>query len=290
MLELRNITKRFGDVVANDRVNIKVTPGTIHAIVGENGAGKSTAMRIAYGFYTADSGEILVNGQPREIRTPHDAIALGIGMVHQLFRLVERMTVAENIVLGAEPGSAASLDLKKAADEIRKVSDEFRLAVNPNATIETLPVGQQQRVELLKALYRRAQLLILDELTAVLTPQEVEEFFTILRGMREQGKTIVIITHKLSEVLAISDNVTVMRDGRVVGDLKTSETNAAELAPLMVGRDVLLRVEKPDAKAGDSVLKVQNLSVIGRGDAKRVDDVSFDLRAGEIVGIAGVEG
>src|SRR5881275_2751864 len=274
MLELRNITKRFGAVLANDGVSIKVQSGTIHSIVGENGAGKSTAMRIAYGFYTADGGEILIDGQVREIRTPHDAIALGIGMVHQHFMLVEPMTVAENIVLGAEPGNATSLDLKKAAEEIRKVSDEFKLAVDPNATIETLSVGQQQRVELLKALYRHAQLLILDEPTAVLTPQEVEEFFAILRGMREQGKTIVIITHKLSEVLSISDNVTVMRDGKVVGDLKTSETNAAELARLMVGRDVLLQVEKPDAKAGASVLKVQNLSVIGRGDVKRVDSVS----------------
>src|SRR5437764_9728581 len=288
MLELRNITKRFGAVLANDHVNIKVKSGTIHAIVGENGAGKSTAMKIAYGFYTADEGEIVVDGAPRKIRTPHDAIALGIGMVHQHFMLVAPMTVAENIVLGAEPGNALSLDLKKAAEEIRRVSDEFKLAVDPNATIETLSVGQQQRVELLKALYRHAQLLILDEPTAVLAPQEVEEFFAILRRMREQGKTIVIITHKLSEVLAISDNVTVMRDGKVVGDLKTSETNAAELARLMVGRDVLLPVEKPDAQAGASVLKVQNLSVIGRGDAKRVDNVSFDLRAGEIVGVAGV--
>src|SRR5437763_16082195 len=254
MLELRNITKRFGDVLANDRVNIKVERGTIHAIVGENGAGKSTAMRIAYGFYTADSGDIVVDGEVRDIKTPHDAIALGIGMVHQHFMLVEAMTVAENIVLGAEPGSVASLDLKKAAEAIRKLSDEFKLAVNPNATIESLSVGQQQRVELLKALYRHAQLLILDEPTAVLTPQEVEEFFVILRRMREQGKTIVIITHKLSEVLAISDNVTVMRDGRVVGELKTSETNAAALARLMVGREVLLRVAKPDAKPGAAVL------------------------------------
>src|SRR5881398_1749283 len=286
MIELRNITKRFGAVLANDRVSFKVGPGTIHSIAGENGAGKSTAMRIAYGFYTADGGEILIDGQRREIRTPHDAIALGIGMVHQHFMLVEPMTVVENIVLGAEPGSAAALDLKKAAEEIRKLSDEFKLAVNPNATIETLSVGQQQRVELLKALYRHARLLILDEPTAVLTPQEVEEFFAILRRMREQGKTVVIITHKLSEVLAISDEVTVMRDGRVVGRLQTKETNATALARLMVGREVLLRVDKPDAKAGDSILKVQNLSVMGRGDAKRVDDVSFDLRAGEIVGVA----
>src|SRR5438128_8220417 len=290
MLELRNITKRFGDVLANDAVSIKVVPGTIHAIVGENGAGKSTAMRIAYGFYTADSGDILVNGQVREIRTPHDAIALGIGMVHQHFMLVEPMTVAENIVLGAEQGNAVALDLKKAAGEIRKVSDEFKLAVNPKAIIETLSVGQQQRVELLKALYRHAQLLILDEPTAVLTPQEVEEFFVILRRMREQGKTIVIITHKLSEVLAISDNVTVMRDGRVVGDVKTSETNAAALARLMVGREVLLRVAKPDAKTGAPVLGVRELSIAVRDGTLRLDKVTFEVRAGEIVGIAGVEG
>ena len=290
MIELRNITKRFGEVLANDSVSFTVPPGTIHAIVGENGAGKSTAMRIAYGFYTADSGEILINGQPREIRTPHDAIAAGIGMVHQHFMLVEPMTVAENIVLGAEPGSAASLDLKKAAAEIRKVSDEFKLSVDPNATIESLSVGQQQRVELLKALYRHAQLLILDEPTAVLTPQEVEEFFVILRRMREQGKTIIIITHKLSEVLAISDNVTVMRDGKVVGDVKTKDTNAAELARLMVGREVLLRVEKPEAKPGVPVVKLDSLSISGRDGTKRLNNVSLEVRAGEIVGIAGVEG
>src|SRR2546421_6051226 len=290
MIELSEISKRFGAVLANDRVSFQVPTGTIHAIVGENGAGKSTAMRIAYGFYTADSGDILINDVVREIRTPHDAIAFGIGMVHQHFMLVEPMTVAENIVLGAEPGSAVSLDLKKAADEIRKVSDEFRLSVDPNATIESLSVGQQQRVELLKALYRHAQLLILDEPTAVLTPQEVEEFFVILRRMREQGKTIVIITHKLSEVLAISDNVTVMRDGRVVGELKTSQTNAAELARLMVGREVLLRVEKPEAKPGVAILSTRGLTIVGRDGSKRVDDVSFEVRAGEIVGIAGVEG
>jgi len=290
VIELRNITKRFGAVLANDRVSFAVAPGTIHAIVGENGAGKSTAMRIAYGFYTADGGEILINGQAREIRTPHDAIALGIGMVHQHFMLVEPMTVAENIVLGAEPGSAAALDLKKAAEEIRKVSDEFKLAVDPNAVVETLSVGQQQRVELLKALYRRAQLLILDEPTAVLTPQEVEEFFSILRRMREQGKTIVIITHKLSEVLAISDDVTVMRDGKVVGNVKTKDTNAADLARLMVGREVLLRVEKPDARPGDPLLAVRGLTILGRDGTKRVDTMSFEVRTGEIVGIAGVEG
>ncbi len=290
MIELKNITKRFGAVLANDHISFKVPAGTIHSIVGENGAGKSTVMRIAYGFYTADEGEILVNGQVREIRSPHDAIALGIGMVHQHFMLVEPMTVAENIVLGSEPGNAAALDLKKASAEIRKLSDEFKLSVDPNATIETLSVGQQQRVELLKALYRHAELLILDEPTAVLTPQEVEEFFVILRRMREQGKTIVIITHKLSEVLAISDDVTVMRDGKVVGNVKTSETNAAELARMMVGREVLLRVEKPEAKPGAAVVSTRGLTILGRDGSKRVNDVSFEVKAGEIVGIAGVEG
>jgi simple sugar transport system ATP-binding protein len=289
MIELRNISKRFGAVLANDQINIKVAPGTIHAIVGENGAGKSTAMRIAYGFYTADSGEILINGQVCQIATPHDAIALGVGMVHQHFMLVDTMTVAENIVLGAEPGTQVALDLRQAAAEIRKLSEEFKLAVDPNALIENLSVGQQQRVELLKALYRHAKLLILDEPTAVLTPQEVDEFFVILKRMREQGKTIVIITHKLAEVLAISDEVTVMRDGKVVGRVQTKETNAAELARLMVGREVLLRVEKPDAKVGASQLVVKSLSVTVDG-TPRVDKMSFEVRAGEIVGVAGVEG
>jgi ABC-type uncharacterized transport system ATPase subunit len=290
LLELRQITKRFGDVLANDHVDIVVRPGTIHAIVGENGAGKSTAMRIAYGFYTADSGEILVDGQVRDIKSPHDAIALGIGMVHQHFMLVETMTVAENIVLGAEPGSGVALDLKAAAAQIRQLSEEFKLAVNPNEPIEHLSVGQQQRVELLKALYRHAKLLILDEPTAVLTPLEVEEFFVILRRMREQGKTVIIITHKLSEVLAISDEVTVMRDGRVVGRVQTKDTNAAELARLMVGREVLLRVEKPEPEVGQTELEVKNLSMLHHTGTKRVNEVSFEVRRGEIVGIAGVEG
>jgi ABC-type uncharacterized transport system ATPase subunit len=290
MLELRNITKQFGNVLANDHVNLAVKPGTIHAIVGENGAGKSTAMRIAYGFYKADEGEILVEGQVRQISSPHDAIRLGIGMVHQHFMLVDTMTVAENIVLGAEPGVAVALDLQKARAEIGRVSEEFKLAVNPDAVIENLSVGQQQRVELLKALYRHASLLILDEPTAVLTPQEVEEFFAILRRMREQGKTVVIITHKLSEVLAISDEVTVMRDGKVVGGLQTKQTNAAELARMMVGREVLLRVEKPEPKVGQPTLTVNGLSVKRADGTKRVDNISFEVRAGEILGIAGVEG
>lgn len=289
MIELKNITKTFGSVVANNDVSIKVEPGTIHAIVGENGAGKSTVMRIAYGFYTADSGEIYVNGKQVNINSPHDAIALGIGMVHQHFMLVDTMTVAENIILGAETGGPANLDLEKANQSIEALSSELRLGVNPRALIEDLSVGAQQRVELLKALYRNAKLLILDEPTAVLTPQEVEEFFGILRRMRDQGKTVVIITHKLEEVLAISDNVTVMRDGRVVGDVKTSETSAKDLARMIVGRDVLLRVEKTEAVPGEAVLDVQNLSVKNaHGDA--LTGVSFNVRGGEIVGIAGVEG
>ncbi|MEP6789038.1 MAG: ABC transporter ATP-binding protein [Acidobacteriota bacterium] len=289
MLELKNITKTFGNVTANDDVSIKVEKGTIHAIVGENGAGKSTIMRIAYGFYNADRGEILVDGKAVSIRNPHDAIALGIGMVHQHFMLVDTMTAAENIVLGAETGSAANLDLDKANRDILALSNELRLGVKPDAFIEDMSVGQQQRVELLKALYRDAKLLILDEPTAVLSPQEVEEFFGILRRMKEQGKTIIIITHKLEEVLAISDEVTVMRDGKVVGNVKTSETSAKDLARMIVGRDVLLRVDKTDADPMATVLEVKNLSVRGK-NGPAVKGVSFAVRAGEIVGIAGIEG
>lgn len=289
MLELKNIKKVFGDCVANEDVSLTIHKGTIHAIVGENGAGKSTAMKVVYGFYNPDQGEIFFDGKPVNIRNPHDAIALGIGMVHQHFMLVDNMTVAENIILGAETGSAANLDLDKANADIKKLSDDLRLNINPTALIEDLSVGQQQRVELLKALYRNASFLILDEPTAVLSPQEVEEFFAILRRMREQGKTIVIITHKLDEVLAISDEVTVMRDGKTVGHVKTSETNAKDLARMIVGRDVLLRVEKTDSNPGETVLSVEDLSVHGR-HGLAVDGVSFDVKAGEIVGIAGIEG
>lgn len=289
MLELKNIKKAFGDCVANEDVSLRVRAGTIHAIVGENGAGKSTAMKVVYGFYNPDEGEIIFDGKPVTIRNPHDAIALGIGMVHQHFMLVDNMTVAENIILGAETGSATNLDLDKANADIKKLSDDLRLNINPRALIEDLSVGQQQRVELLKALYRNADFLILDEPTAVLTPQEVEEFFGILRRMKEQGKTIVIITHKLDEVLAISDEVTVMRDGRTVGNVVTSETNAQELARMIVGRDVLLRVEKTNANPAATVLEVKELRVTGR-HGLAVDNVSFTVRAGEIVGIAGIEG
>ncbi|HTH52278.1 MAG TPA: ABC transporter ATP-binding protein [Pyrinomonadaceae bacterium] len=289
MLELKNITKTFGDVTANNDVSINVKKGTIHAIVGENGAGKSTIMRIAYGFYAADSGEIHVDGKKADIRGPHDAIARGVGMVHQHFMLVDTMTVAENIVLGAETGSAVALDLDEASRRIRSLSEELKLDINPNSTIEDLSVGQQQRVELLKALYRDAELLILDEPTAVLSPQEVEEFFGILRRMKSQGKTIIIITHKLDEVLAISDEVTVMRDGKAVGHTMTADTNAKDLARMIVGRDVLLRVEKTDAEPKDAVLAVRDLCIRGN-HGMAVDGVSFEVRAGEIVGIAGIEG
>src|SRR5687768_5590354 len=287
MLELRGIKKAFGDCVANEDVSLTVHKGTIHAIVGENGAGKSTAMKVVYGFYNLDEGEIAFNGRPVTIRNPHDAIALGIGMVHQHFMLVDNMTVAENIILGAETGSAANLDLDKANADIKKLSDDLRLNIDPRALIEDLSVGQQQRVELLKALYRDAELLILDEPTAVLTPQEVEEFFGILRRMKTQGKTIIIITHKLEEVLAVSDEVTVMRDGKVVGNVKTAETSAKDLARMIVGRDVLLRVEKTDANPGETVLEVIGLKIGGKHGAA-LDDVSFSVRAGEIVGIAGI--
>ena len=285
IIEMRGITKRFGAVTANKGVNLSIPANTIHAIVGENGAGKSTIMKILYGFYTADEGEIRIEGAQREIKTPHDAIALGLGMVHQHFMLAPPMTALENIVLGAEPGGAVKIDFKRAEERVNKLSKDFGFDIDPRRRVEELSVGQQQRVEVLKALYRGARILILDEPTAVLTPQEVEEFFKILRSMREQGGTIIIITHKLSEVLSLSDNVTVMRDGQMVGERKTKETNAAELARLMVGREVLLRVEKGAASPGDVTLAVRNLSY-----GSKLDGVSFDVRAGEIVGIAGVEG
>ena len=289
MLELKNITKTFGSVVANNDVSLTVHKGTIHAIVGENGAGKSTIMRIAYGFYNADSGEILVDEKLVSIKRPSDAIGLGIGMVHQHFMLVDTMTVAENIILGAETGTATNLDLDTANRKIKELSEELKLGVDPEAYVEDLSVGQQQRVELLKALYRNAELLILDEPTAVLAPQEVDELFAILRRMKDQGKTIIIITHKLEEVLAISDEVTVMRDGKSVGNVRTSETSAQDLARMIVGRDVLLRVEKTDAAPNGVVLEVKGLSIAGKHGVA-VDDVSFQVRSGEIVGIAGIEG
>lgn len=290
MLELKEITKDFGGkVLANDKVSISVKRGTIHAIVGENGAGKTTIMRIAYGFYTADSGSIYLDGKRVDIRSPHDAIALGIGMVHQHFMLVDNMTVAENIILGAEPGSAFDLDLDSARKKITSLSEQLHLEVNPDAVIEDLSVGQKQRVELVKVLFRDAEILILDEPTAVLSPQEVSELFTILRKMKERGKTIVIITHKLDEVMAISDEVTVMRDGKSIASLTTAQTSVRELARLIVGRDVLLRVEKSLAKPGENVLEVKELTVANR-HGYALSGISFSVRSHEIVGIAGIDG
>jgi simple sugar transport system ATP-binding protein len=287
---MRNITKRFGAVVANNAVSLAIPAESIHAIIGENGAGKSTIMNILYGFYTADEGEILVDGEPRKIHNPRDAIALGLGMVHQHFMLVEPLTVTENIILGAEPTAGIAIDYKKARERVRELSNQYGLKIDPDARIEHLSVGQQQRVEILKTLYRGARILILDEPTAVLTPQEVNEMFAILRGLREQGKTIIIITHKLQEVLALSDNITVMRQGKVVGNLPTKEATAEKLASLMVGREVLLRVEKPDAKPREATLEVQHLSLVNKNGATALEDVSFVVRGGEVLGIAGVEG
>lgn len=284
-IEMRGIIKRFGAVIANKGINLTIQGNSIHAIVGENGAGKSTIMKILYGFYTADEGEIFVDETLQTIRTPRDAIALGIGMVHQHFMLVQTMTVLENIILGAETTKAGRIDYQEAEVSVQKLLDDFGFQLNLQAKVEDLSVGQQQRVEVVKALYRGARILILDEPTAVLTPLEVEEFFRILRGMRAQGKTIIVITHKLNEVLTLSDHITVMRDGKVVGELVTANTNAAEIARLMVGRDVLLRVEKLPANPKEVVLRVSNLQLFPTSEA-----ISFNVHAGEIVGIAGVEG
>ncbi|MBL8208353.1 MAG: ABC transporter ATP-binding protein [Blastocatellia bacterium] len=284
-IEMRGITKRFGAVTANKGIHLTIQDKSIHAIVGENGAGKSTIMKILYGFYTADEGEIFVDGTLRAIRNPHDAIALGIGMVHQHFMLVPPMTVLENIILGAETTKVGRIDFEQAEASVQKLLDDFGFKLNLHEKVEDLSVGQQQRVEVVKALYRGARILILDEPTAVLTPPEVEEFFRILRGMRDQGKTIIIITHKLNEVLTLSDNITVMRDGQVVGHLVTAETNAAEIARLMVGRDVLLHIDKPAAQPHAVVLEAKQLQLQPNSEA-----ISFNVQAGEIVGIAGVEG
>jgi len=289
-VEMRSITKRFGAVVANRNLNIAVRDRSIHAIIGENGAGKSTAMNILYGFYNPDEGEILIDGQPRLIRTPSDAIDLGLGMVHQHFMLVEPLSVTENIILGAEPTAGLSIDYRKARRRVRDISEQYGLRINPDARVGNLSVGQQQRVEILKTLYRGARILILDEPTAVLTPQEVNEMFAILRGLREQGKTIIIITHKLQEVLALSDNITVMRDGEVVGNLSTAEATAEGLARLMVGREVLLRVKKDEAHPREPVLSVKNLTLKNADGSAALTDISFAVRGGETLGIAGVEG
>ncbi len=289
-IELIGINKSFGPVHANRDINLEVARGTIHGIVGENGAGKSTLMSILYGFYQADSGEIKVNGRPASIKTSNDAIAAGIGMVHQHFMLVDNFTVLENVILGAESNVLLNSSIAKARSELVRLEREYGLQVNPDALIEDLPVGLQQRVEILKALYRGAEILILDEPTGVLTPAEADHLFRILRQLKEQGKTVVLITHKLREIMAITDQVSVMRQGTMVATRETARTTVEELAELMVGRRVLLRVDKGEAKPGAVKLSVKNLVVKDSRGVTMVDDVSFDVRAGEIVGIAGVAG
>jgi simple sugar transport system ATP-binding protein len=289
-IELIGINKSFGAVRANRDIRLAVEKGTIHGIVGENGAGKSTLMSILYGFYQADSGEIRVDGKAAQIKTPNDAIAAGIGMVHQHFMLVHNFTVIENVILGVEGEPLLRSSIAKARSELQRLEREYGLEVDPDAVIETLPVGLQQRVEILKALYRGAETLILDEPTGVLTPAEADHLFRILRQLKEQGKTVVLITHKLREIMAVTDNVSVMRQGTMVATRKTAETTVGELAELMVGRRVLLRVEKGEAKPGDYKLVVEGLTVKDARGVTMVDDVSFGVRAGEIVGIAGVAG
>ncbi len=289
-LEVRNIVKRFPGVLANDHVNFTLRKGEVHALLGENGAGKTTLMNIIYGLYHPDEGEIYINGQKVTIDSPHDAIRLGIGMVHQHFMLVPVFTVAENLILGAEPTKGWTLDLKTAREAVIRLSEQYGLEVDPDAVVEDLPVGVQQRVEILKALYRDAKVLVLDEPTAVLTPQEVEELFVIMRQLKERGVSIIFITHKLKEVLAIADRITVMRRGRVVGTTTPSEVTEQDLATMMVGREVVLRVDKAPAKPGDVVLSVQDLEVEDERGLIAVNSVSLEVREGEILGVAGVQG
>ncbi|MBA3446635.1 MAG: ABC transporter ATP-binding protein [Pseudaminobacter sp.] len=289
-IELIGINKSFGAVRANRDINLEIKRGTIHGIVGENGAGKSTLMSILYGFYQADSGEIRVGGKPAVIKSPNDAIASGIGMVHQHFMLVENFSVIENIILGAEGEALLKTSIAKARSELIRLEREYGLEVDPDALIEELPVGLQQRVEILKALYRNADILILDEPTGVLTPPEADHLFRILQKLKDEGKTIVLITHKLREIMAITDTVSVMRQGTMVATRETAGISVEELAELMVGRRVLLRVEKKEASPTAVKLAVKNLTVRDGRGVTMVDDVSFEVRAGEIVGIAGVAG
>jgi ABC-type uncharacterized transport system ATPase subunit len=289
-IELRGISKAFGPVQANKDISIRVMPGTIHGIIGENGAGKSTLMSILFGYYKADAGEIFISGQKTQIPDSQAAIAAGIGMVFQHFKLVQNFTVLENVILGAEDGTLLNTSLRNARATLRQLAQEYELEVDPDAVIEDLSVGHQQRVEILKALYRQAEILILDEPTGVLTPSEADQLFRILRRLREEGKTIILITHKLREIMDITDTVSVMRRGEMTATVKTSETNPQELAELMVGRKVLLRVDKAPAQPKDMVLKIENLRVIDDAGVERVKGINLNLRAGEVLGIAGVAG
>lgn len=292
IIEMRGINKRFGDVQANKNTTITVEAGTVHSIVGENGAGKTTLMNILYGLYHADSGEIFVNGKQVEMKDPSAAIANGIGMIHQHFKLIPAMTVAENVMLGNEPRiGGVFLDLKKLNGRTKELSDQYGLAVEPEAMVSDISVGIQQRVEILKALYRNVNILILDEPTALLTPQESEDLFKIIFKLRDSGKTILFISHKLKEIMLISDRITVMRDGHVVDTVDKKDTNEVGLARMMVGRDVFLKNAPPAKNIGDVILKVENLSAVSEFHHRPVlQDVSFDIRAGEVLGIAGIDG
>ncbi|MCV2882660.1 ABC transporter ATP-binding protein [Actibacterium sp. XHP0104] len=289
-IELKGISKAFGPVQANKDISIRVMPGTIHGIIGENGAGKSTLMSILYGFYKADAGQIFINGTPTQIPDSQAAIRAGIGMVFQHFKLVQNFTVLENIILGAEEGRLLRPSLAKARKSLKELAADYELHIDPDALIEDLSVGHQQRVEILKALYRHADILILDEPTGVLTPAEADQLFRILERLRAEGKTIILITHKLREIMHITDTVSVMRRGQMTATVKTAETNPEQLAELMVGRKVLLRVDKTPAKPGAPVLEVENLRVIDEDGVERLKGVSLNVRAGEILGIAGVAG
>jgi ABC-type uncharacterized transport system ATPase subunit len=290
-IELRGITKQFGEVVANSDVNLRIRAGEILGLLGENGAGKTTLMNILSGLYRADEGEILIDGKPAWFDGAGDAIRAGIGMVHQHFMLVPVFTVAENVVLGVEPtGRLDHLDLTKAREQVRRISGDYGIEVDPDAVIEEIPVGIQQRVEIIKVLFRSADVLIFDEPTAVLTPQEVTEFFGIVRSLRNAGKALVFITHKLHEVREVADRISVLRGGRIVGEGDPKTTTDAELAEMMVGRAVRFEVEKEEAKAGDVLLDVRGLHVLDERDELAVDGVDLQVRASEIVGIAGVQG
>jgi simple sugar transport system ATP-binding protein len=294
-LEVRNITKRFPGVLANDKVNFDLRQGEIHSLLGENGAGKSTLMNIVYGLYSPDEGEFLLGdgaGGPKQVQidSPHDAIRMGIGMVHQHFMLVPVFTVTENIMLGDEVTRGPSLDKRKAREQIRQLSEDYSLEVDPDAVIEDTSVGIQQRVEILKALYRQARILVLDEPTAVLTPQEVEDLFIVMRKLTQNGVSIIFISHKLKEVLEISDRITVMRRGKVVGTTTPAESTESSLAAMMVGREVMLSVEKGPATPGKVVLDVQDLHVQDERHMEVVRGLSVQVMAGEILGVAGVQG
>jgi simple sugar transport system ATP-binding protein len=289
-LALTGITKRFPGVLANDHVSLDLYKGEIHALLGENGAGKSTLMNVAYGLYQPDEGNIHVDGQEVSFQSPRDAIARGIGMVHQHFMLVPVFTVAENIMLGDETVRNGVLDRRGVSTAVRELSHQYGLDVDPDAYVSELPVGVQQRVEIVKALYRKAEILILDEPTAVLTPQEANDLFRVMRGLSSQGVSIIFITHKLKEVLAVADRITVMQSGSVVGTCKPEETDENELATMMVGREVILTVDKEPAQLGEPVLSVKDLSVTDDREVEAVRGVSLSVREGEVLGIAGVQG